>query len=178
MPTAHGNLVWRPLRDEPELVAPVIAQAVANGAAPSAEVAPIDANLADTAAFCEEYDVAPEASANCIVVCARRGDVTTYAAVMVLAPDRADINRTVRKHLGARKISFAAHEETEELTDMQSGGITPIGLPADWPILVDQRVADAPLVVIGGGVRGSKIVLPGAELAALPGAQVLDLTVS
>ena len=95
--------------------------------------------------------------------------------VLVLATDRADVNKTVRKHLGVRKISFADQPSTEKATGMTSGGITPIGLPADWPGLVDRAVAEAEWVVIGGGVRGSKLLVSGAELAALPQAEVLDL---
>lgn len=175
MASAEGNLTWLPAADHPELVAPPVAASL--GLVPAARAARIDASLADTAAFCAAYDVAPEASANCVVVEARRGDVTTLAAVMVLATDRADINRVVRKHLGARKISFADQRKTEELTGMQQGGITPIGLPEHWPILVDERIASAGPVVIGAGVRGAKLLLDGASLAALPGAEVLALTI-
>lgn len=176
MPSAEGNLDWRPLLDALDLVATSVADAARAGALPSARVAPIDPTLADTEAFCSAYDVALEASANCIVVQARRGETTTMAAVMVLATDRADINKTARKHLGARKITFAAHADTEAATGMQSGGITPVGLPTDWPVVVDQHVVDAGPVVIGGGMRGSKILVPGAELAALPNAEMLALT--
>lgn len=175
MASAEGNLTWLPAADHPELVAPPVAAALA--LVPGVRVAEIDASLADTASFCAAYDVAPEASANCVVVEARRGEVTTLAAVMVLASDRADINRVVRKHLGARKISFADQAMTEQLTHMQQGGITPIGLPGDWPILVDEGVASAGLVVIGAGVRGAKLLLDGAELAKLPGAEVIALTI-
>lgn len=145
---------------------------------PEAQVAAIDPELADTAAFCAAYDVAEDASANCVVVCGRRGERTTYAAVMVLATDRADVNRVVRKELGVRKISFADQSVAQELTGMTQGGITPVGLPADWPILVDEAVAAAGPVVIGAGVRGAKILLPGAALAGLPGARVLRLTLA
>ncbi|MFT3888532.1 MAG: YbaK/EbsC family protein [Arachnia sp.] len=175
MPTAEGNLDWMPLVDHPGLVAPPVAAAAA--LVPGARVAEIDASLADTAAFCEAYDVAPEASANCVVVFGRRGEESVYAAVMVLATDRADVNKTVRKELGMRKISFADQPTAEELTGMTQGGITPVGLPADWPILVDDAVAAAGLVVIGGGVRGSKLLLDGAQLAALPGARTLALAI-
>lgn len=175
MPTATGNLDWRPLRDVPDLVAPAVS-AMARAHDLDAQVAPIDGDLADTAAFCSAYDVAESASANCIVVKARRGERTTLAAVLVLATDRADINKTVRRHLDARKISFAGHADTEQATDMESGGITPIGLPPDWPILIDEAVAAAELVVVGAGIRAAKILLPGGELARLPGAEVLALT--
>lgn len=175
MASAQGTLDWQPLSDQLDLVAPPVAEAARAGAAPGARVAPIDPELADTAAFCETYEVLPESSANCVVVEGRRGDQTTRAAVLVLATDRADVNKTVRKHLGVRKISFADQPSTEEATGMTSGGITPIGLPADWPVLVDRAVAEAEWVVIGGGVRGSKLLVSGAELAALPQAEVLDL---
>jgi prolyl-tRNA editing enzyme YbaK/EbsC (Cys-tRNA(Pro) deacylase) len=173
MPSAEGNLTWVDASDRPDLVAPPVAQALPR--VPRARVAQIDATLADTAAFCTAYDVAPEASANCVVVEARRGERTTFAAVMVLATDRADINGVVRRYLGARKISFADQARTEVLTGMQQGGITPVGLPPDWPILVDRGVAAAGAVVVGAGVRGAKLLLDGAALAELPNAEVIDL---
>lgn len=174
MRTPEGTLTWLPLAENPELVARPVAQMAS--AIPGARVAEIDASLADTAAFCDAYDVAAEASANCVVVFGRRGEDSTYAAVLVLATDRADINKTVRKELGMRKMSFADQATAEQLTGMMQGGITPIGLPADWPILVDEAVVAAGPVVVGGGVRGSKILVDGAVLATLPGARVLALT--
>jgi len=173
MPSARGHLDWKPAAQTPDLLAPPVAAAI--GRAPGALVTPIDPSLADTAAFCAAYDVAPEASANCVVVAGRRGEVTRYAAVMVLATTRADINGVVRRHLDARKISFASHEDAVTLTGMEFGGITPIGLPAGWPVLVDERVAECFEAVIGSGLRRSKILVSGADLAALPGAEVLDL---
>lgn len=178
MSSAEGNLTWVPASEgTAELAAPVAA-AITGGAVPSAKVAVIDPELADTAAFCDRYDVDPAASANCVVVRARRGETERQVAVMVLATDRADINKTVRKHLGVRKVGFSAQPDTEAATGMTSGGITPVGLPDDWPVLVDTAVAESELVVIGGGVRGSKLLVPGSELAQLPRAEVLDLRVS
>ncbi|MDF1487626.1 YbaK/EbsC family protein [Tessaracoccus caeni] len=173
MPSAEGNLTWVPLAEGLDLVAPPVAAAAA--LVPGARVAEIDATLADTAAFCEAYDVAEEASANCVVVFGRRGEESVHAAVMVLATDKADVNKTIRKELGMRKMSFGDQATTEALTGMTQGGITPVGLPEDWPILVDEAVVAAGLVVIGGGVRGSKLLLDGADLATLPNARVLPL---
>ena len=175
MPSAEGNLTWLPLADNPALVAAPVAAAA--HLVPGAKVAEIDPTLADTAAFCEEYDVALEASANCVVVFGRRGEESVHAAVMVLATDKADVNKTVRKALGMRKMSFADQPTAEAETGMTQGGITPVGLPDDWPILVDEAVVAAGPVVIGGGVRGSKILVDGAELAKLPNAQVLPLAI-
>lgn len=176
MPSAQGNLTWHLATDRPHLLAEPVAAALDHVV--GARVAEIDAELADTAAFCAAYDVAPEASANCVVVEGRRGDEVTLAAVMVLATDRADINRVVRRHLGVRKISFADQARAQELTGMQQGGITPVGLPEGWPVLVDARVVAAGPVVIGAGVRGAKLLVHGAALAELPGAVVLELAMT
>ena len=174
MPSARGNLTWTPATDHPELLAKPVTDAIDD--VPDAVVAPIDAELADTEAFCRAYDVALEASANCVIVAGQRAGTVKYAAVMVLATTRADINNVVRRHLDVRKISFAPHQDAVELTSMEFGGITPIGLPGGWPILVDTQVASCPEAVIGSGIRGSKLLVSGAALAALPGAEVLDLT--
>ena len=174
MPTEA--VVRTPALDRPELLAEPVAEALhaLPALAPLVEVAAIDPELADTEAFCAAYGVLLEESANCVIVAARRGEQTTYAACMVLATTKADVNSLVRKHLGARKASFAPMDAAVELTGMEYGGITPIGLPADWPILVDAAVAAAPVAVVGSGIRGSKLWLPGAALAGLPGAEVLD----
>ncbi|WP_030527616.1 YbaK/EbsC family protein [Phycicoccus jejuensis] len=174
MPSARGTLDWMPAAEHPELLAPPVAAAV--GEVDGALVAAIDADLADTAAFCDAYDVALGASANCVVVAGRRGGETRYAAVMVLATDRADVNGVVRRHLDARKISFAPHDEAVGLTGMEFGGITPVGLPEGWPVLVDDAVVEAGEVVIGSGTRGGKLLVTGVDLLALPGAERLALT--
>ncbi|WP_350276642.1 YbaK/EbsC family protein [Kribbella sp. HUAS MG21] len=167
-----GKLEWQPAADVPELLAAPVRDAL--GDLP-AYAAPIDAELADTAAFCAEYDVPLAASANCVVVLGKRAGEESYAAVLVLATDRADVNGVVRKHLGVRKISFAAQDDAVGTTGMEYGGITPVGLPADWPVLVDEAVVQAGPVVIGSGIRGSKLLIDGTELAKLPTATVLEL---
>ena len=167
-----------PAVERPDLLAAPVAAALAGWSASepveSVLVVDTDPEAADTAAFCAAYGVLPEQSANCVVVAARRGSTSTLAACMVLASTRADVNGLVRRHLGARKASFAPMRTAVEQSGMAYGGITPIGLPVGWPVLVDAAVADTLWVVIGSGVRRSKLLLPGKLLAALPGAQVLD----
>jgi prolyl-tRNA editing enzyme YbaK/EbsC (Cys-tRNA(Pro) deacylase) len=170
-----GNLDWQPAAEHPELLAPPVAVAI-TATSLDCRVAPIDPDLADTAAFCAAYAVPLELSANCVVVAGRRGETATMAACMVLATDRADVNKTVRKHLDVRKISFASMDEAVRETGMEYGGITPIGLPDGWPILVDEATVRPAWVVIGSGIRGSKILIPGPALAVLPSAEVLALT--
>lgn len=168
-----GSLTWLPVTERPDLLAPPVAAAVPllGGAA---WVAEIDDDLADTAAFSEAYGVPLEASANCVVVAARRAGQTSLAACVVLATTRADVNGLVRRHLDARKASFAPQDVAVAESGMAFGGITPLGLPDAWPVLVDPAVAAADVVVIGSGIRGSKLAVPGAALAGLPAAQVLD----
>ena len=169
-----GRLALVPALEAPDLLAPPVLVALAGWSrAGEVQVAPIDADFADTAAFCAAYDVAPSASANCVVVVGRRGEAARHAACVVLATTRADVNGLVRRHLDVRKASFEAHEATVAATAMEHGGITPVGLPGSWPVLVDAAVVAAPLVVVGSGLRRSKLVLPGAALPDLPGAEVL-----
>jgi prolyl-tRNA editing enzyme YbaK/EbsC (Cys-tRNA(Pro) deacylase) len=168
-----GSLTWIPAAERPDLLGEPVAAALPSLSGP-AWVAEIADDLADTAAFTEAYSVPAEASANCVVVAARRAGQTTMAACVVLATTRADVNGLVRRHLDARKASFAPQDVAVAESGMAYGGITPVGLPADWPVLVDAAVAAADWVVIGSGTRGSKLAVPGAVLAALPAAVVLD----
>ena len=171
------SLDLRPALSAPELLADPVAEAIAAldpELAAHIRVAPIDATLADTAAFCEAYGVTLDASANCIVVAGKRADTVTYAACVVLATTRADVNGVVRRLLGARKISFAPMDEATTLTGMEYGGITPIGLPSGWRVLVDSRVLEVDAAIVGAGIRGAKIELAGTVLAALPGVEVID----
>jgi prolyl-tRNA editing enzyme YbaK/EbsC (Cys-tRNA(Pro) deacylase) len=176
--TLHiGKLAAVPALERPDLHAEPVAKALAELAdvlpADEVGVAEIDPSLADTAAFCAEYGVELTESVNCVVVAGRREGQTRMAACMVLATTRADVNGLVKRELDVRKASFAPMDTAVELTGMEYGGITPIGLPADWPVFVDEAAAALPRVVIGSGVRRSKLTLPGAALARLPAAVVL-----
>jgi len=167
-----GVLDVQPVAVRPDLLAAPVAAALAG--LDGVGVAEIDPDLADTAAFCEKYQVSPAESANCVVVTGRRDGQPRFAACVVLATTRADVNGLARRRLDVRKASFASTELAVAETGMEYGGITPVGLPPGWPVLIDAAVAAAPRVVVGSGVRRSKLVLPGPLLAALPGAEVLD----
>lgn len=168
-------LTWIPALEAADLLAPPVGEAISAVVDPHRfEVAEIDPDLADTAALVAATDVTLRSSANCLVVRARRGGEETLAAALVLATTKADINTAIRKTLGARKCSFLSMDAAVELTQMEYGGITPIGLPADWPVLVDARVLAEPHVVIGSGLRRSKVRLPGSAVADLPGTQVIE----
>ena len=170
-----GTLVTFPAAERLDLLAEPVAAALAEPGAPELFVAEIDPEVADTAAFCERYQVPLDVSANCVVVAGRRGGETRLAACTVLATTRADVNGVVRRRLDTRKASFAAMDVAVAETGMEYGGITPVGLPAGWPLLVDTAVAETAYVVIGSGLRRSKLVMAGADLLRLPGAEVLPL---
>ncbi len=137
------------------------------------EVVPCDPDLADTAQFCEAYGYSMDDSANAIVV-AGKSDPPVFAICLVLADSRLDVNKVVRKKLGVRKCSFASAEQTIELTGMQIGGVTPFGTTQPLPLWIDARVMERDNLIIGGGSRDRKLLVPPATLAAHPHAEVIE----
>jgi len=136
------------------------------------EIVDCDPQLADTAAFVEAYGYSLEDSANTILVVGK-SDPAVYAACVVLAHTRLDVNRTVRKRLGVKKASFAPAEDTQRITGMSIGGVTPFALPAGLPLWIDERVVERRRIVLGGGSRACKVVGPPPLLTSLPGAEVV-----
>ncbi|WP_329525795.1 YbaK/EbsC family protein [Streptomyces sp. NBC_01462] len=161
-----------------ELVGPV-ADAVRawRGTVPAERIVYVDTDpaWADTATFVEHYGKELlEQSANCVVVAGRRGGENTLAACLVLSTTRVDVNGVVRRQLGSRKASFASMDTATGETGMEYGGITPVGLPGDWPVLVDQAVVELPYVLVGSGRRRGKLLVPGKAFGELPNAVVIE----
>ncbi|MER5617526.1 YbaK/EbsC family protein [Streptomyces sp. NPDC002215] len=160
------------------LTAPVAAAVTAGwGGFPAEQIIHVDSDpaIADTAVFVEHHGAELlDRSANCVVVAGKRGGEVTLAACLVLSSTRVDVNGVVRKQLGARKVSFAPMDTAVGETGMEYGGITPIGLPATWPLLIDPAVVDEEWVLIGSGSRRGKLIVPGKALAALPGAVIVE----
>jgi len=172
---AFDGLDSLPALQHLDLVAAPVATALA-GWARTDEVAvvEIDPDLADTAALTEAYSLPLEASVNCVLVAGSRGGEERIAACLVAADTRADVNTVVRKLLDVRKASFLPMDRAVAESGMEYGGITPIGLPVAWRVLVDAAVLTVPAAMIGSGVRRSKIILPGSALGDLPGAEVVE----
>ncbi|MFI6287886.1 YbaK/EbsC family protein [Streptomyces sp. NPDC051018] len=169
----------RPASDCLDLLTAPVADAVRawSGAVPAEQLIYVDTDprIADTAAFVEHHgQELLDQSANCVVVAGKRGGGITLAGCLVPSRARVDVNGVVRRHLGARKASFASMDTAVGETGMEYGGITPIGLPAGWPLLVDSLVVDTPWVLIGSGRRRGKLIVPGKAFTELPGAVVLD----
>lgn len=170
-----GSFSFLRAKDSPELLALPTAEALE--VLPNVNVVgvcEIDSTLSDTANFCDHYGITPEQAANCVIVEAKRGEVRQLAACVILASTRADVNGKACEVLGMKKASFASMEKAVAESGMEFGAITPIGLPGSWPILIDKAVADSPYVIIGSGIRSSKLAVPGAFLAALPSAIVVE----
>ncbi|MYS95169.1 MULTISPECIES: YbaK/EbsC family protein [Streptomyces] len=148
-----------------------------NGSVPAEQILYVDTDpqWADTDTFVEHYgrDLL-QWSANCVVVAGKRGGETTLAASVVPSTGRVDVNGVVRRQLGARKASFAAMDTATGETGMEYGGITPLGLPGGWPVLVDAAVVELPYALVGSGRRRGKLLVPGKAFAELPGAVVLE----
>jgi prolyl-tRNA editing enzyme YbaK/EbsC (Cys-tRNA(Pro) deacylase) len=156
------------------LAAPVAAALAAWPHADRVAVVEIDPAIADTAAMSEAYGLSLETGANCILVAGRRDGVERIAACMVRADTRLDVNNVVKRLLDVRKASFLPMDRATEHSSMEYGGITPVGLPVEWRLLIDARVTDIEVAVIGSGLRRSKLLIPGALLAELPGAEIVE----
>lgn len=166
----------RPALDRPDLLAPPVRAALAALPRATSErvlLGEIDPQLSDTAAFCARYQVAPSDAVNCVVLRARGGGEERFVAGLVRASHRLDVNGAVRGFLAARKVSFAAREDAVAATGMEFGAITPFGLPPGWLVLLEEEIGQLDRAVVGSGMRRSKLWVPGAVLAALPGAQVV-----
>ncbi len=174
MPPHLGRLEPVPALGRPDLLAPPVAAALADWPhAADVGVVEIDPELADTAAMAAAYDLGMDTGANCVVVAGRRAGEERVAACLVRADTRADVNSLVKRTLDVRKCSFLSMDRAVEESGMEHGGITPFGLPAGWRLLVDDRVPAMDLAVVGSGVRRSKLLVTGAALAELPGAEIV-----
>jgi len=140
------------------------------------EVLACEPELADTAEFCAHYGIPPENACNTIVVVVKT-EPRRYVACLVNATSKLDVNKKVSAIVGTKKVSFAASEETAELTGQLIGGVTLLGLPADWPVYIDERILSLDYAILGGGNRSSKIKLAPAELRKIPNAQVAEIGV-
>lgn len=172
-----GSLDFLSVADHRELLAPATARYLLSLPAATLEqigVAEIDPNSTNGIECCERYGFDPAASGTCIIVQASRADRKWFAACLTPTDRRIDLNGVVRRHLGARRVSFATHDEAVALSGMQYGGINVIGLPDDWPILIDASLAAQACVIIGSGLVHTKLALPGSLLATLPNVELID----
>ena len=137
------------------------------------EVIDCDPSFADTAEFCSRYGYSLDESANAILL-EGKAESPVYALCIVLATTRINVNKVARKRLGTRKASFASAEVTKKLTGMEIGGVSPVGLPDDLPIWIDNLVMEAPKVIIGAGSRNAKIYLAPENLLKFPNTHVVE----
>ena len=177
-----AEIGWQPALERTDLLAAPVAAALRalEGSSPDgarlthqAQVVPIDPQYSDTDVLNAHYSLCPEATGNCVLVAGKRTGEERIAACVVRATDFADVNHVVKRRIDVRKASFLPVERAVELSLMEYGGITPVGLPEDWRLFIDGAVAERATVLIGSGLRHSKLLVPGSLLAALPGAEVV-----
>ena len=177
-----AEIGWQPALERTDLLAAPVAAALRalEGSSPDgarlthqAQVVPIDPRYSDTDVLNARYSLCPEATGNCVLVAGKRTGEERIAACVVRATDLADVNHVVKRRIDVRKASFLPVERAVELSLMEYGGITPVGLPEDWRLFIDGAVAERATVLIGSGLRHSKLLVPGSLLAALPGAEVV-----
>ncbi len=183
MTVTIGNLTFDSVVNYFDLVAKPVQQAIANwhGTVPAEEflVAEIDPAFSDSLAFCGKYNIPQNQGANCLIIEAKRGGETKHAACLVPINTRANLNSVVRKYLNARQVSLAPKDFAVNASGMEYGSITIIGLPTDWQLLIDESLVQIPRVLLGGGLRRSKLLIPAKALTELPNATILPgLTMS
>ena len=178
-----AEIGWQPALERTDLLAEPVAAVLQaleasspEGAdlARQAQVVPIDPQYSDTDVLNARYSLCPEATGNCVLVAGKRTGEERIAACVVRAPDFADVNHVVKKRIDVRKASFLPVERAVEMSGMEYGGITPVGLPEDWRLFIDGAVAERATVLIGSGLRHSKLLVPGALLVALPGTERVE----
>lgn len=170
-----GELVAQAALERRDLLAAPVAETLSGWEhAGQVGVVEIDPELADTAALTEAFDLPQESNGNCVVVGGRRAGEERVAACVVRADTRADVNNLVKRRLDVRKASFLGTDEAVERSSMEYGGITPVGLPQEWRLFVDESLIGRDVVVLGSGLRRSKLLVPGWVLAELPGAEVVE----
>jgi prolyl-tRNA editing enzyme YbaK/EbsC (Cys-tRNA(Pro) deacylase) len=137
-------------------------------------VAEIDPQFTGSKEFCEHYNVDPSDGANCIIIEVVKGSEKSFACCLVPIGYRADLNSLVRKHFNARRVSFAPLEQVEKETKMEYGSITFFGLPNNWPILIDSKILEKENVIIGGGKKVSKLLIPTKIFKQIPNLEIID----
>jgi len=174
MPT----LIFQPVLTHPALVAPSVLKAVENWQGQTArdeiKVAEIDPALCGGNELFAHYNLDPLEGANCLVVEAKRGDNKTLCACLAPVGFKMDLGGVLRKHVNARIVSMAPLDFVLEATQMEHGSVTPVGLPPEWRIFIDANLKDTKRLIVGGGLKKSKLQLPLTALLELPQAELLE----
>lgn len=169
-----GNLEFKPALENTHLVPETVKTFLEKWPlAKEVLVAEVDPDFTDSAAFCEKYNILPTQGANCLIIEVKRAGLSSYAVCLVPIAARANLNNVVRKFLNAKGISMASRDFAVERSQMEFGSITVLGLPSDWQILIDEKLLSVPNLVIGGGLRKSKLLIRGKLLSELPNAQIV-----
>ena len=137
-------------------------------------VAEIDPTCADGNTLCETYNLDHKMSIKCLIVESNDDDKEKVRAAILLPIDYKYSSSTVKKILESRDVTFSPLEEIIEATGMEYGSITPIGLPENYHILIDPLVLDNERIIVGGGLKKSKILMPSQTLLEIPNSKIVE----
>lgn len=170
----RGSLTFVSIDENPGLVGETVFELTRGmGEEQQPLVAEIDPQYMGGKELCEHYGINPDVGASCVIVEVIKSGGVTYAAIVVPVGYRADLNHFVKQHFNAKRVSLAQLDEVLEMTRMEYGSITPIGLPSSWKILIDSRLAKKDEIIVGSGRRISKLLLPLSTLLSVPGVEVV-----
>ncbi|BBF94432.1 Cys-tRNA(Pro) deacylase [Blastochloris tepida] len=96
-------------------------------------------------------------------------------AVAIIASDRTVSLKKLAAAAKVKEAAMMAPAAAERITGYHVGGISPLGQKKRVPAFLDAAAMAHATVLVNGGRRGLQIELAPARLAALTGAQVVDL---
>lgn len=173
-----NSLSFQPALTRPDLLAPAVRVALEKwAAAPWIDdvcAAEIDPQYAAGIDLCQHYGLDPKQAGNCLIISAKRAAIVRNAACVIPPGNRTDLGGLVRRFLNAREVSMMPREQAVAETQMEYGSITAVGLPNDWPVLIDHTLADASSLVTGSGVLHAKLRMPGRLLVMLTRGVVME----
>ena len=95
---------------------------------------------------------------------------------MVPAPREVD-TKSLARALGEKKVHIASQKQAEQLTGLQSGGISPLALiNRSFHVVVDISAQSLEEIYISGGQRGLNICLPTKALVELTDADMAAIS--
>ena len=95
---------------------------------------------------------------------------------MLLAPGDRKISSAKLKAALGTKSRMTRPEETLAATGFEAGGVCPFGIDAQIAVLLDQSLAQHPMIYPAAGTSASGVPMTFAQLVAITGGQVGDFT--
>jgi len=104
--------------------------------------------------------------------------ITPGKPVLAVIPGDTELDlKLLATVLREKKIKLASHNQAEELTGLQTGGISPLALiNKGFQVVVDLRALTQKTIYVSGGQRGLNIELSPQDLIQLTNARTAPLS--